>query len=94
VAEFDMMHADGISLEGDIIDMAVTAKLIEKSGTWMRFGDTHLGQGRERARQFLKDNPEMAREIRDKVMAHHKPAEPEAEAEEADDNNSEEPAAE
>ena len=94
VAEFDMMHADGISLEGDIIDMAVTAKLIEKSGTWMRFGDTHLGQGRERARQFLKDNPEMAREIRDKVMAHHKPAEPEAGAEEADDNNSEEPAAE
>jgi recombination protein RecA len=73
VAEFDMMHSDGISVEGDIIDMAVTAKLIEKSGTWMRFGDTHLGQGREKARQFLKDNPEMAKTIRDKVMAHHRP---------------------
>ncbi len=73
VAEFDMMHTDGISLEGDIIDMAVTAKLIEKSGTWMRFGETHLGQGREKARQYLKDNPEVAKEIRDKVMVHHQP---------------------
>jgi recombination protein RecA len=74
VAEFDMMHADGISLEGDIIDMALAAKLLEKSGTWIRFGDTHLGQGREKARQFLRDNPEVAAEIRDKVMAHHVPA--------------------
>ena len=94
VAEFDMMHADGISLEGDIIDMAVTAKLIEKSGTWMRFGDTHLGQGRERARQFLKDNPEMAREIRDQVMAHHRPSEPEPEQEQENSGDDEEAAAE
>lgn len=93
VAEFDMMHSDGISLEGDIIDMAVAAKLIEKSGTWMRFGDTHLGQGREKARQFLKDNPEMAKTIRDLVMAHHRPAEPVPE-DAADADDAEEPAVE
>ena len=45
------------------------------AGTWMRFCDTHLGQGREKARQFLKDNHEVAKTIRDKVLAHHKPGE-------------------
>jgi len=69
VAEFDMMHANGISVEGDILDLAVAAKLIDKTGTWMRFGETHLGQGREKARQFLKDNPAVAQEIREKVLA-------------------------
>jgi len=69
VAEFDMMHADGISVEGDILDLAVTAKLIDKTGTWLRYGETHLGQGREKARQFLKDNPAVAQEIREKILA-------------------------
>jgi recombination protein RecA len=69
VAEFDMMHADGISVEGDILDLAVIAKLIDKTGTWMRYGETHLGQGREKARQFLKDNPAVARELREKIIA-------------------------
>ena len=69
VAEFDMMHADGISIEGDLLDLAVAAKLVDKTGTWMRFGEVHLGQGREKARQFLKDNPEVAKEIREKVLA-------------------------
>jgi len=68
-------------------------KLIEKSGTWMRFGDTHLGQGREKARQFLKDNPEMAKSIRDQVMAHHRPAEPVAD-DVPDAEETEEPAEE
>ena len=68
VAEFDMMHANGISVEGDIIDLAVAAKLIDKTGTWLRFGEVHLGQGREKARQFLKDNPAVAEEIRQKVL--------------------------
>jgi len=68
VAEFDMMHANGISVEGDIIDLAVAGKLIDKTGTWLRFGEVHLGQGREKARQFLKDNPEVADEIRQKVL--------------------------
>ncbi len=68
VAEFDMMHANGISVEGDILDLAVVAKLIDKTGTWLRFGEVHLGQGREKARQFLKDNPEVAAEIRQRVL--------------------------
>ena len=69
VAEFDMMHANGISTEGDILDLAVAAKLIDKTGTWLRFGETHLGQGREKARQFLKDNPAVALELREKILA-------------------------
>ena len=68
VAEFDMMHANGISIEGDILDLAVAAKLIDKTGTWMRFGEVHLGQGREKARQFLKDNPAVAEKIRQEVL--------------------------
>jgi len=49
VAEFDMMHADGISVEGDILDLAITAKLVDKTGTWLRYGDVHLGQGADGA---------------------------------------------
>jgi recombination protein RecA len=69
VAEFDMMHADGISVEGDILDLAIIAKLVDKTGTWLRYGETHLGQGREKARQFLKDNPDVATELREKILA-------------------------
>jgi recombination protein RecA len=69
VAEFDMMHADGISLEGDILDLALAAKLVDKTGTWLRYGQTHLGQGRERARQFLKENPAVLQELRDRILA-------------------------
>jgi len=69
VAEFDMMHANGISIEGDLLDLAVAAKLVDKTGTWLRYGETHLGQGREKARQFLKENPDVARDLRDKILA-------------------------
>jgi len=69
VAEFDMMHADGISVEGDILDLAILAKLVDKTGTWLRYGDVHLGQGREKARLFLKENPKVAQELREKVLA-------------------------
>jgi len=69
VAEFDMMHADGISVEGDLLDLAIAAKLVDKSGTWLRYGETHLGQGRERARAFLKENPAVAKELREKILA-------------------------
>ena len=69
VAEFDMMHADGISVEGDLLDLAVAAKLVDKTGTWLRYGDVHLGQGREKARLFLKENPKVAQELREKVLA-------------------------
>jgi recombination protein RecA len=69
VAEFDMMHADGISVEGDILDLAIVAKLVDKTGTWLRYGEVHLGQGREKARLFLKENPAVAQELRDKILA-------------------------
>src|SRR5215467_2237771 len=55
-AEFDLMHDSGISREGDLIDMALEDKLIEKSGAWLSYGDIRLGQGRENAKQFLKEN--------------------------------------
>jgi recombination protein RecA len=69
VAEFDMMHADGISVEGDILDLAITGKFVEKTGTWIRYGETHLGQGREKARLFLRENPTVAAELRQKILA-------------------------
>jgi len=73
VAEFDMMHADGISAEGDLLDLGLAAKLIEKSGTWLRYNDLQLGQGREKARLFLKESPELAEEIRQKIIASREP---------------------
>jgi len=86
VAEFDMMHADGISAEGDLIDLGLAAKLIEKSGTWIRYGDAHLGQGREKARVFLKENPDVAAEIRQKIIASREPLlEVEKEAKDGDE---------
>jgi recombination protein RecA len=69
VAEFDMMHTDGISYEGDILDLAMTQKLIVRSGAWFRYGDVHLGQGREKVRQYLKENPQLSAELREKILA-------------------------
>ena len=56
-AEFDVMYGEGISKEGDLLDLAVDRKIVEKSGTWFAFGGERLGQGRENVKQFLKDNP-------------------------------------
>ncbi len=69
VAEFDMLHTDGISYEGDLLDLGLARKFVARSGAWFRYGETHLGQGREKARAFLKENPKVAEEIRDKVLA-------------------------
>jgi len=68
VAEFDMMHADGISYEGDVLDMAMAHKLITRTGAWFRYGDHQLGQGREKVRVYLKENPDLTEELRRKVM--------------------------
>ncbi|RIK83432.1 MAG: recombinase RecA [Planctomycetota bacterium] len=68
VAEFDMMHADGISYEGDIIDLGMQAKIVARTGAWFRFGDMQLGQGKEKARDFLKENPHIAEEIKQKIL--------------------------
>jgi recombination protein RecA len=67
-AEFDLMHDSGISREGDLIDMALEDKLIEKSGAWLSYGDVRLGQGRENAKQYIRDNPTLLDEISRKVL--------------------------
>ncbi|MCA9171851.1 MAG: recombinase RecA [Planctomycetales bacterium] len=74
VAEFDMMHTDGISFEGDVLDLAVEQKVVVRSGAWFRYGDIQLGQGKEKARLYLIENPAITTEIKDKVMAAHRPA--------------------
>jgi len=66
-AEFDVMYGEGISREGDLLDLAVDRKIVEKSGTWFAFGGERLGQGRENVKQFLKDNPAIFKNIEDRV---------------------------
>ena len=73
-AEFDMMHSDGISYEGDILDLAMAEKLVLRSGAWFRYGDTQLGQGREKTRAFLRENKEITDTLRQQILAnggHH-----------------------
>jgi recombination protein RecA len=66
-AEFDVMYGEGISREGDLLDLAVDRKIVEKSGTWFAFGGERLGQGRENVKQFLKDNPAIFKAIEERV---------------------------
>ena len=66
--EFDILYGEGISKEGDLIDLASTMNVIEKSGTWYSYKDERLGQGRDSARSFLKERPEMVAEIRKLVL--------------------------
>ncbi len=66
-AEFDILYGEGISREGEIIDMGVTARAIEKSGAWYAYNGEKIGQGKDNAREFLRENPELAREIENKV---------------------------
>jgi recombination protein RecA len=67
-AEFDIMFDRGISYEGDLIDLAVTCNVVEKSGAWYNYKTTRLGQGRENSKQFLADNKDLAEEIRTAVL--------------------------
>ena len=68
-AEFDMLYGEGISREGSVIDQAVNRKIMTKSGAWFNYGDMRIAQGRDNARQFLKDNPELCDEIENKIRA-------------------------
>ena len=68
-AEFDILYGEGISREGGIIDMGVDLGVVRKSGAWYTYDGDQLGQGKEKVRQFLKDNPEMADEIEKKILA-------------------------
>ncbi len=70
-AEFDIVFGEGISREGDIVDLGVEANLVEKSGTWFSYGDARIGQGRENAKEFMKLHPEVAAEVQGKIMAHY-----------------------
>lgn len=62
-AEFDIMYGEGISKEGSVLDVAVNNDIVLKSGAWYSYGDTRIGQGRENAKQYLKENPELTREL-------------------------------
>jgi recombination protein RecA len=66
-AEFDIMYGEGISREGDLLDLAVEKRIVEKSGAWFAYNGDRLGQGRENAKQFLKENPEIRQIIEDRV---------------------------
>jgi recombination protein RecA len=66
-AEFDVMYGEGISREGDLLDLAVEHKVVDKSGAWFAYGGERLGQGRENAKAFLRDNPDVFRTIEDRV---------------------------
>lgn len=66
-AEFDVMFNEGISKEGNLIDVGVENKIIQKSGSWLSYGEDRLGQGRENAKQYLKDNPELMQKIETEI---------------------------
>ena len=66
-AEFDIMYGEGISREGDLLDLAVDKRIVEKSGTWFAYGGERLGQGRENAKAFLRENPETFKKIEERV---------------------------
>jgi len=69
--EFDIMYGEGISKTGELIDLGVKAGVVEKSGSWFSFGDQRIGQGRENAKTFLRDNPDVSLTIEDKIRAAH-----------------------
>jgi recombination protein RecA len=66
-AEFDILYGEGISREGDLLDLAVERKIVDKSGTWFAYNGDRLGQGRENAKQFLRENPETTQAIEDRL---------------------------
>jgi recombination protein RecA len=69
VAEFDIMYNEGISKVGDVLDLGVATGLIEKRGSFYTYGETKIGQGRENAKQYLKDNPDLTREVEERIRA-------------------------
>ena len=69
VAEFDMMHDHGISYEGDVLDLALAQQLIVRSGAWFRYGDQQLGQGRERVRVYMRENPKFVQELKEQILS-------------------------
>jgi recombination protein RecA len=72
--EFDIIYGEGISREGDILDLAVEKNMIEKSGTWYAFGGQRIGQGRENAKQFLKENPKVLEQMETEILENFRAA--------------------
>jgi recombination protein RecA len=72
--EFDILYGEGISREGDILDLAVDKGLVEKSGAWFSYGKERMGQGRENSRLFLRENPAILTELRTKLLEQAAPA--------------------
>jgi recombination protein RecA len=70
--EFDIIFGEGISREGEMVDLGVEAGAIEKAGTWYAYGETRIGQGKENTKDYLKKHEEVAKEIEDKILAHYK----------------------
>ena len=70
-AEFDIMYGEGISKEGDVLDLAADIDIVNKSGAWYSYGETRIGQGRENAKIYLKEHPEMCFEIENAVRAYY-----------------------
>jgi recombination protein RecA len=68
-AEFDIMYGEGVSKTGEILDLAVEFEIIKKSGSWFSYGDTKLGQGRDAVKALIKDNPELAEELEEKIKS-------------------------
>jgi recombination protein RecA len=68
-AEFDILYGEGISREGEIIDMGVNARIVDKAGSWYAYNGEKIGQGKDNAREYLKEHPEIAHEIEAKIRA-------------------------
>jgi recombination protein RecA len=68
-ADFDILYGDGISRHGEIVDLGVLYKIVEKSGAWYSYGSDRIGQGKDNCREYLKEHPELAQEIESKVRA-------------------------
>lgn len=89
IAEFDIMYGEGISKEGDLLDVAVELEIVKKSGAWFSYGEDRMGQGRDKAKEYIKENNEAAKEIEQKIRDHfNKKAKPDEE--EKKDEKSEE----
>ena len=71
-AEFDIMYGEGVSKTGEILDLAVEFEIIKKAGSWFSYGETKLGQGRDAVKALIKDNPELADELEQKIKAYIK----------------------
>ena len=89
IAEFDIMYGEGISHEGDVLDVATGLDIIHKSGSWFSYKDERLGQGRDRVREMLKDNPDLCQEIEQAIRDYYSQKNNPDDIEEQDQSSSE-----